>query len=131
MAKTKLNLEKKAKAMPEFDEISPSQRVKSIKTGRIAKKKPKVKKEVIKSNSAEIENEIKEKKKEPKIVSTSDKLVKREVVKTAIGNLKNGIKKEIEANSKTAKNLFDEELRYGLNVVAVKVPVCPPHARKM
>lgn len=145
MAKSKkVNLEKKAKAVPEFDKVKPEQRVKSIKDGKVLKKKPKVKKEVLKSNAAEIiKNDPDVKKTVPKkaskevVKSNSENeeapkdVFKRDQVKLALVNLRNGIKKEGENNEKIAKNLFDDELRYGLNIVGVKIPQCPPHARKM
>lgn len=146
MAKTKkINLEKKAKVKPEFDEITPEQRVKSIKDGKVLKKKPKVKKDVLKSSAAEVVKNDPEAKKNlkdkkglnQKIKDAGDnaetlgKSIKRDVVKLALINLRNGIKKEAENNTKIAKNLFDDELRYGLNIIGFKIPQCPPHTRKM
>jgi hypothetical protein len=146
MAKTKkVNLEKKAKVTPEFDKIKPEQRVKTIKDGKVSKKKPKVKKDVLKSSAAEIvkndpvaKKNVKDKKAPKENTKQSDekteapgKVFKRDLVKLALINLRNGIKKEVEINTKTAKNLFDDELRYGMNIIGFKIPQCPPHARKM
>lgn len=146
MAKAKkVNLEKKAKAVPEFDKVTPEQRVKSIKDGKVSKKKPKIKKEVLKSSGAEIVKKdpeagkkLKDKKasnEENKQTSTKaeapGKTLKRDLVKLALINLRNGIKKEVENNTKIAKNLFDDELRYGMNIIGFKIPNCPPHTRKM
>lgn len=141
MAKSKkVNLEKKVKVAPEFDKVKPEQRVKSIKDGKVSKKKPKVKKEVIKAQAAEIvkdpetKKKLKDKKPTKAVIGATKapgQTPKRDVVELGLVNMKNGIKKEIENNSNMAKNLFDEELRFGLNVVGVKIPVCPPHTRKM
>jgi hypothetical protein len=62
---------------------------------------------------------------------TPGKTLKRDLVKLALINMRNGIKKEVEGNAKTAKNLFDDELRYGMNVIGFKIPQCLPHARKL
>ncbi len=139
MAKSKkVILEKKAKVAPEFDKIKPEQRVKSIKDGKVLKKKPKVKKEVLKSNASEIlkkDPDTKKKSKEDKqkgdkTVSTERLELERNVVTSAVVNLRKGINFETENNT-NSKNLFDDELRYGLNVIGVKIPMCPPHTKKM
>ena len=139
MAKSKkVILEKKAKVAPEFDKIKPEQRVKSIKDGKVLKKKPKVKKEVLKSNASEIlkknpdtKKKLKEEKqKGDETVSVERLELERNVVTSAVVNLRKGINFETENNT-NSKNLFDDELRYGLNVIGVKIPMCPPHTKKM
>lgn len=131
------NLEKKSKAKAEFDKKNPESRKKSLNDAKL-KKIMKAKSEdtniqkVHKKKKLKIIQQIKqevEKKIPTDDVEASDKLVKREVVKKAIIALKDGITKEIEGSDK--KNLFDEELRLGLQIVATKIPQCPPHVRKM
>lgn len=146
MGKVK-NLEKKSKVVADFDKNNPESRKKSMNDAKL-KKKLKAKDKIEGTGNAEtipkgkkknkklkilqqIKKEVEENKSKPETEKTedSDKLVKREIVKKAIIALKDGINKEVEASDK--KNLFDEELRLGLQVIAAKVPDCPPHAKKM
>lgn len=138
------NLEKKSKAVVEFDKKKPENRVKSINDVNQAKK-PKIQKKteaISKDASGKIQKKKKVKiltqilqeveakaKKVEETGETTDKLVKREVVKKAIIALKDGLKKETENNP--AKNLFDDELKIGLQVIATKIPDCPKHVKKM
>lgn len=147
MGKVK-NLEKKAKPAADFDKNNPESRKKSINDG-VLKKKLKAKDKNSKNVDAEKNIPKSHKKKKLKILQQikkqveenkdksvedlnpedADKLVKRELVKKGIIALKDGISKEIEKSDK--KNLFDEELRLGLNIIAAKIPQCPTHTRKM
>lgn len=148
MGKVK-NLEKKDKSTAEFDKKNPSNRVKSIndekqkkrfkisnKVGGAVEKeiKPLVKeakKEINKALKAK-ENLLKPKDEDKKIEFSKDVpeiLAKREDIKKAVKGAKDGLEKEKE--TATAKNLFDEETRIGLQVVAVKIPKSPPHTKKM
>ncbi|KAG5678412.1 hypothetical protein PVAND_008087 [Polypedilum vanderplanki] len=144
------NLEKKSKINAEFDKKTPGDRVKSIKDEKIAKKTKIQKKSegISKAKKADDVQKIKKKKK-LKILTQikqeveanaqkieteglkddKSKLVSREIVKKALIALKDGIKKEAEQNS--SKSLFDDELRIGMRVVAIKIPDCPPHAKKI
>lgn len=140
MAKLKQKtFEKKSKPATEFDKKTPEQRIKTVKEGKITKKSKDNKKDVIKkavlldaakdpvkkkSKSSEIKKEI-----APHL--KAEDLIKRDLVKLGIANLRKGVSKEVENNASSAKNLFDDELRYGLNVIAVKIPNGPPHTRKM
>lgn len=136
------NLEKKVSPAVGFDKNNPDKRVKSLNDAKLKKnlkatstnaaamiqkvqkkKKRKILKEILK----EVELETSKGKQESE--SEDNKLVKREIVKKAIIAAKDGIKKEIE--TKGAKNLFDDETRFGLQVIASKIPVCPPHVKKM
>lgn len=153
MGKVK-NLEKKSKSPAEFDKKNPAIRVKSINDEKLKKKqkqknkKPSVvggtiEKEVkplAKEAKKEIAKALKAKKlltteekpdkiKEESSVEIPEKLATREVIKKAVKAAKDGIDKEKEAA--TTKTLFDDELCYGLQVVAVKVPQTPPHTKKM
>lgn len=157
MGKVK-NLEKKDKSATDFDKKNPANRVKSINDDKL-KKKQKQKNKKISAVGGAVEKEVKplltkEAKKEitkalkakksltepekinevkPKGETTAvelpDKLATRDVLKKAIKAAKDGIDKEKEAA--TTKTLFDDELRYGLQVVFVKTPKSPPHAKKM
>lgn len=155
MGKVK-NLEKKDKSATDFDKKNPKNRVKSINDEKL-KKKQKQKNKKVSAVGGAVEKEVKplakEAKKEiakalkakkslaapdkaskekPKVESTAElpeKLATRDVLKKAVKGLKDGIDKEKEAA--TTKTLFDDELRYGLQVVAVKIPKTPPHAKKM
>lgn len=139
MGKVKKIFEKKAKLATEFDKKTPEQRVKSIKDGKVLKKKKELPKEVlkeagakiVKKNDPEIKKKVKDIKNESKPVTNASDSIKRDLVEKGVENLRIGISKELESNSNLAKNLFDDELRYGLNVVGVKIPKCPPHTRKM
>jgi hypothetical protein len=144
------NLEKKATKAIEFDQKTPESRVKSINNEKPVKK-PKIQKKSDGTANPKKETDTagEKKKKKAKIITQikqevaanakkietegikedADKLVAREVVKKALIALKDGVKKEAEGN--TSKNLFDDEMRFGLQVVAVKVPNCPTHVRKM
>jgi hypothetical protein len=147
MGKVK-NLEKKTKPVTEFDKKKPENRVKSLNDVKLKKKNITKSKDVTEAKNVEKVQKNKTKKKKilqqiqeevvlknanklPADASSDDpdKLVKREIVKKAIIAVKDGVKKEAEKQDK--KDLFDEELRLGLNVVAVKTPDCPSHARKM
>lgn len=147
MGKVK-NLEKKAKPAAEFDKKNPENRKKSINDG-VVKKKLKAKDKTDKTVGTEKKSQKIQKRKKLKILQqikkeveenqsktpedekteVDDKLIKRELAKKAIIALKDGINKEIEKSDK--KNLFDEELRLGLQVIAAKIPQCPNHTRKM
>ncbi|KAL7052010.1 hypothetical protein ACKWTF_004727 [Chironomus riparius] len=147
MGKVK-NLEKKAKPVAEFDKKTPENRKKSINDG-VVKKKLKAKDKIEKVVASEKKSQKSVKRKKLKILQQikkeveehqskspedeksedDDKLIKRELVKKAIIALKDGINKENEKSDK--KNLFDEELRLGLQVIAAKIPQCPNHTRKM
>lgn len=143
MAKLKQKtFEKKSKPATEFDKKTPEQRIKTIKEGKVTKKSKEIKKDVLKTaillDSKDPEKKILKKvkksseSKEEKVpILKAEDLVKKDLVKLGIANLRKGVSKEIEDNSKTAKNLFDDELRYGLNVIAFKIPNGPPHTRKM
>lgn len=153
MGKVK-NLEKKQKPSAEFDKNNPGSRVKSINDEK-SKKKAKSNKSKVLPGS--VENEVKpllkevkaEQKKEinkalkakkslkqtkvaAKPVDTTgvpDVLAANDVIEKAVKAAKSGIDKEKE--SATAKDLFDDELRYGLQVIAAKIPKTPPHTKKM
>ena len=147
MGKVK-NLEKKAKPAAEFDKKNPENRKKSINDG-VVKKKLKAKDKTDKTVGTEKKSQGIQKRKKLKILQqikkeveenqsktpedekteVDDKLIKRELAKKAVIALKDGINKEIEKSDK--KNLFDEELRLGLQVIAAKIPQCPNHTRKM
>lgn len=152
MGKVK-NLEKKDKSTAEFDKKNPANRVKSINDDK-QKKKQKQKNKVAAVGGAvekEVKPLVKEAKKEiakalkakenltkPKAdakkkdevnVDLPEQLATRDVIKKAVKGAKEGVEKEKEAA--TAKNLFDEELRFGLQVVAAKIPKTPPHTKKM
>lgn len=139
MAKVKNNFEKKAKVATEFDKKTPEQRVKSIKDGKVLKKKKDLPKEALKDAGTKLlkkDPEIKKKKikgtkDDSKPVIDEGDSINRDLVEKGVVNLRIGISKELESNSNMSKNLFDDELRYGLNVVGVKIPKCPPHTRKM
>lgn len=155
MGKVK-NLEKKNKSTAEFDKKTPANRVKSINDDK-QKKKTNLKNKVVKVGGA-VEKEVKPLAKEakkdiakalkakkdlktPKAEVTKVKaegsttfevpeaLATRDVVKKAVKAAKEGVTKEKEAA--TTKTLFDDEMRYGLQVVAVKIPKTPPHTKKM
>jgi hypothetical protein len=155
MGKVK-NLEKKDKSTAEFDKKNPANRVKSINDDKQKKKlkqkskvsavggavekevKPLVKeakKEIAKALKAKAnltkpkEEEKVKKEGETTSVEVPEQLATRDVLKKAVKGAKEGVEKEKEAA--TAKNLFDEELRFGLQVVATKVPKTPPHTKKM
>jgi len=148
MGKVK-NLEKKAKPAAEFDKKNPENRKKSINDGVVKKKlkaKDKTDKTVVGTEKKsqkiqkrkklkilqQIKKEVEEnhsKTPDDEKTEVDDKLIKRELAKKAIIALKDGINKEIEKSDK--KNLFDEELRLGLQVIAAKIPQCPNHTRKM
>ncbi|XP_070490888.1 ribosomal L1 domain-containing protein 1-like [Chironomus tepperi] len=147
MGKVK-NLEKKAKPAAEFDKKNPENRKKSINDA-VLKKKLKAKDKTEKTVDSEVKIQKSHKKKKLKILQQikkeveesktkpteaeqaedADKLIKRELVKKAIIALKDGINKEIEKSDK--KDLFDEELRLGLQVISAKIPQCPNHTRKI
>ncbi|CRK95954.1 CLUMA_CG009397, isoform A [Clunio marinus] len=149
MGKVK-NLEKKPKSATQFDENSPKDRVKSINDGKLKKKSKKVNKSsalggsiekevipLVKEAKKEISKAKKSEKKTKKKTEESptevpaevpEELAKRSVIKQAVKAAKAGIEKEKE--SATAK-LFDEELRYGLQVVALKTPKIPAHTKKI
>lgn len=154
MGKVK-NLEKKNKSAAEFDKKTPANRVKSINDDK-QKKKANQKNKVAKVGGA-VEKEAKplakeakkdiakalKAKKDLKTPKTEDTKVKKEastfevpevlatrdIVKKAVKAAKEGVAKEKE--SATTKTLFDDEMRYGLQVVAVKIPKTPPHTKKM
>lgn len=151
MGKVK-NLEKKDKTAAEFDKKNPGNRVKSINDDKLKKKlKQKkipavggaVEKEVkplVKAAKKEIAKALKAKESltKPKTgekpstqadVAIPEHLATRDAIKKAVKAAKEGVDKEKE--SATTKTLFDDELRYGLQVVAVKVPKAPPHTKKM
>lgn len=151
MGKVK-NLEKKDKSAAEFDKKNPANRVKSINDDKQKKKQKKNKvaaiggaeekevKPLVKAAKKEIAKALKakenltkpkadDKKKEEGNVELPEHLATRDVIKKAVKGAKEGVEKEKEAA--TAKNLFDEELRFGLQVVAAKIPKTPPHTKKM
>lgn len=149
MGKVK-NLEKKDKSAAEFDKKNPSNRVKSINEKKKLKQKNKISvvggnvekdiKPLVKEAKKEIKKALKAKKNllEPKVegvkgetvvVEVPEELAARDVIKKAVKATKDGVEKEKE--SATAKNLFDEETRFGLQVVASKIPKTPPHTKKM
>lgn len=148
MGKVK-NLEKKDKSAAEFDKKNPSNRVKSINEKKKLKQKNKisvvggnVEKDInplVKEAKKEIKKALKAKKnllepkvegvKEETVVEVPEHLATRDVIKKAVKACKDGVEKEKE--SATAKNLFDEETRFGLQVVSCKVPKTPPHTKKM
>lgn len=155
MGKVK-NLEKKDKSAAEFDKKNPANRVKSINDDKLKKKskqknktpsaiggaiekeaKPLVKeakKEIAKAlkakkSLAQAKTEDKPKTGETSTVELPEKLATRDVIKKAVKAIKDGIEKEKEAS--TTKNLFDDEMRFGLQVVAAKVPKTPAHTKKM
>ena len=147
MGKVK-NLEKKDKSAAEFDKKNPSNRVKSINEKKKLKQKKisvvggneeKEIKPLVKEAKKEIKKALKAKKnllepkvegvKEETVVEVPEQLATRDVIKKAVKACKDGVEKEKE--SATAKNLFDEETRFGLQVVACKVPKTPPHTKKM
>jgi signal recognition particle GTPase len=152
MGKVK-NLEKKEKSTAEFDKKTPANRVKSIndeKQKKKLKQKNKVaavggaaEKEVkplVKEAKKEIAKALKAKKnlqkpakaeikKEPPADDLPEKLATRDIIKKALKGIRDGLEKEKE--SATAKNLFDEETRIGLQVIATKIPKTPPHTKKM
>jgi hypothetical protein len=155
MGKVK-NLEKKDKSAAEFDKKTPANRVKSINDDKMKKKskqknkapsaiggavekdvKPLVKaakKEIAKALKAKASlvkaNEPEKAKEESSTsVEVPENLATHDVIKKAVKAAKDGVDKEKEAA--TTKTLFDDELRYGLQVVAVKVPKTPPHTKKM
>lgn len=149
------NLEKKDKTVAEFDKKNPAKRVKSINDEKLKKKsKQKNKSPTVLGGAAEKEVKplVKEAKKEiakalkakqslaksaaadkPKDgaapVEIPEQLATRDVIKKAVKTAKDGLEKEKEAS--TTKNLFDDELRIGLQVVAAKVPKTPSHTKKM
>lgn len=153
MGKVK-NLEKKDKLAADFDKKNPANRVKSINDDKLKKKskqknnKPSVvggslekevkplakeaKKEIAKAKKAK---EALHKPKKSEIpadgspVEVPENLATREIIKKAIKAAKDGIDKEKE--SAATKTLFDDEMRYGLQVVAAKIAKTPPHAKKM
>lgn len=152
MARTKQNktknLEKKSsESIAEFDKKKPADRVKSINDEKFKKKSKKSKvpaiggaaekevKPLVKEVKKEIAKALKAKQllttkpKEEKAVDIPSQLATREVIKKAVKGAKDGVDKEKEAA--TTKTLFDDELRYGLQVVAVKIPKTPPHTKKM
>lgn len=154
MGKVK-NLEKKDKSVAEFDKNTPAKRVKSLNNDKL-KKKGKQNKKVVTLGGA-IEKDVKplakEAKKEiAKALKAKENLTKpkeepkegeakleapeipeilatRDAIKKGVKAVKDGLEKEKE--SATAKNLFDEEVRIGLQVVFLKVPKTPPHTKKM
>lgn len=155
MGKVK-NLEKKDKSAAEFDKKNPANRVKSINDDKLKKKskqknktpsviggaiekeaKPLVKeakKEIAKAlkakkSLAQAKTEVKPKTGETSTVELPEKLATRDVIKKAVKAIKDGIENEKEAS--TTKNLFDDEMRFGLQVVAAKVPKVPAHTKKM
>lgn len=157
MGKVK-NLEKKDKSAAEFDKNSPDKRVKSLKLDKSKKKGKQNKKPAVLGGAVEkdVKPLVKEAKQEilkakeialkakatlikvepddkPKEGATSvevpENLATRDVIKKAVKAAKDGVSKEKEAL--TTKNLFDEELRIGLQVVFAKVPKTPPHTKKM
>jgi hypothetical protein len=147
MGKVK-NLEKKAKPAADFDKNNPENRKKSINEG-VLKKALKAKDKTVKNVGTEKKSQKIQKRKKLKILqqikqeveenqsktpeddktNSDDKLIKRELVKKALIAFKDGINKEVEKSDK--KNLFDDELRIGLQVIAAKIPQCPNHTRKM
>lgn len=157
MGKVK-NLEKKDKSTAEFDKKTPANRVKSINDEKLKKKSKQkskialggdVEKEVkplVKEAKKEIAKALKakqnltkpkdaekpkgaEKSKDETSTDIPDHLATRDAIKKAVKGAKDGVEKEKE--SATTKTLFDDELRYGLQVVAAKVPKTPPHTKKM
>jgi hypothetical protein len=144
MAKTK-SLEKKMKPNAEFDKKNPESRKKSLNE---IKKKQKVK-----ASNDDGEQKVDNKKKRAKSKKVTkelilkeiigsvktddaehsnelpDKIVKRDIVKKALITLKAGVEKELE--EKSAKNIFADELRLGLQIVPVKIPKCPTHTQRM
>jgi len=154
MGKVK-NFAKKDKSAADFDKKSPLKRVKSINDEKLKKKQKKknkvpvvggaVEKEVkplTKELKKEVAKALKAKKSLTEPVKTGDskpvvgtsveipeKLATRDVLKKAVKAAKDGTDKEKEAA--TTKTLFDDELRYGLQVVAVKIPKSPPHTKKI
>lgn len=135
------SFEKKAKSAIEFDKKTPEQRVKTIKAGKVTKKGNEIKKNVLKAAALETvkdpETKISKVQKEKVTKDVNlpvvdlKELISLDIVKAGITNLRKGVKKEVETNTKIAKNLFDDELRFGLNVIGVKIPDGPPHTRKM
>lgn len=153
MGKVK-NLEKKDKSAAEFDKISPGKRVKSLKHDKLKKKgklntKPAVLggavekdvKPLVKEAKKEIAKALKAKKSLLKVekdekpkegattVEVPENIATRDAIKKSVKAVKDGVAKEKEAS--TTKNLFDEEMRIGLQVVFSKIPKTPPHTKKM
>lgn len=63
------------------------------------------------------------------VLEVPSELVTRDLTKNAVKAAKAGVEKEKEGA--TTKHLFDDETRYGLQVVAAKIPKTPPHTKKM
>lgn len=121
-----------------------SEQILSTKKLTKVKKEKKKDKEVLKSKPAKenIEKVLKKKKsKELKLksdelpVTTTDDAgsiqlkVSTSVIEKAITAMKKGFEKTSGANAK--ENLFSSEVRYGMQVVFVKIPKMPSHNRKM
>lgn len=155
MGKVK-TLEKKEKSNAEFDKKTPANRVKSINDDKLKKKSKQknklvtaaggavekdvkpivkdVKKEIAKAKKAKASLQMPKKPSKDETanqtpVEVPEKLATREILKKAVKGVKDGLEKEKE--SATTKNLFDDELRIGLQVIATKIPQIPAHVKKM
>lgn len=62
-------------------------------------------------------------------VELPDELVGSEVLANAVSAAKEAIEKE--RSSKDSKGLFDEDLRYALQIISMKTPDMPGHARRV
>ena len=129
------NLEKKDKTATEFDKKNPGSRVKTANNEKLKKKAKKSAvsaevKPLVKAAKKEIVDALKPEKPAGATKETSvENIASREIIKKAVKAAKTQLEKEKE--EATTKNLFDDELRLGLQVVAVKVPKTPPHTKKM
>lgn len=111
MGKVK-NLEKVSKPAAEFDAKKPDKRIKSINNEKIKANKAlkkKLKKETVASLNVE-----KPKTNETPTGVVPDVLVTKDVIKKAVKGFKSGIEKEKSESTKA--DLFDDELRLGLQV---------------
>jgi hypothetical protein len=88
--------------------------------------KPKKKKKRHQKKSDDADKEVHEYGTETEL---PDELVSRDVILKAIAAAKEGIEKNRDA--KETKELFDEELKYGLEVICMKIPNMPTHARRV
>lgn len=141
MGKVK-NLEKKDKATNAFDKKTPSSRVKSLnnepKKAKTEKNDSDKIKTLLKKNKKEVIKALKAKaslitdattpeKKEPAVAPAE--LANEDTIFKAVNALRQGLEKE--AASSESKGLFDEETRFGVQVIAMKIPEVPPQARRM
>lgn len=140
MGKTK-NLEKKDKTANAFEKKTPSSRVKSLnnepKKAKTEKNDSDNIKTLLKKNKKEVMKALKAKASLTADITKSDKepavapteLANEDTIEKAVIALRQGLEKE--AASAESKGLFDEETRFGVQVVAMKIPDVPPQARRM